>query len=60
MTGRDRPASAPATSTSTTPSSLNSTRSADTTASRAERSSAIVVAVTVSHTWVIGLSGAPQ
>ena len=49
MTGRRRPASAPATSGSLTESRRSSTRSASATSSRRRRSSAIVGAVTVTH-----------
>ena len=56
MTGTRRPASAPATSGSLTPSSLSSTRSASRTASRRWRSSAVDVAVTVTHRRGFGIS----
>ena len=49
MTGRRRPASAPATSGSLTESSRSSIRSASATASRCWRSSAVVAAVTVTQ-----------
>ena len=61
MTGTRRPASAPATSGSLTPSSLSSTRSASRTASRRWRSSAVDVAVTVTHRRGFGISsGGPK
>src|SRR5262249_6221557 len=49
ITGRRRPASAPATSGSLTESRRNSMRSASATPSRASRRAAIVGAVTVTH-----------
>src|SRR6185295_4007110 len=49
MTGRRRPARAPATLGSLTESSRSSTRSASATASRCWRNSAVVAAVTTTH-----------